>query len=187
MKNQLIKIMLGISAIPAFAHSMEKPLSVDLFVGATGLNKIELLRSYIDKGVNLDAIDSFGNTALTTAAEYNNIVAARMLLANGADVNAKNGFCDTALHVAETRSNEEMVRLLLDAHASLSIASEGETPLISAVRWCSALAIIEMLLEYGADASITDNDGWSALKWADVLFKPKLISLLQSYRKKKLE
>ena len=89
MKNQLIKIMLGISAIPAFAHSMEKPLSVDLFVGATGLNKIELLRSYIDKGVNLDAIDSFGNTALTTAAEYNNIVAARMLLANGADVNAK--------------------------------------------------------------------------------------------------
>ncbi len=194
MKNQLIKIILGISAIPAFAYSMEKPLDIDLFVGAVRLNDIELLKRFIDKGVNLDAIDSLGDTALTAAAENNNTAAAKVLLRGGASIDicrTMNMTTETALHVASYKGNSEMVKILLAADANPNILdSDGNTPLTNAVRFRMGPhhhnpAIIEMLLDHGADPSIGNKD--SALKWAEVLFKPDILALLQLDRKKKLE
>jgi ankyrin repeat protein len=61
----------------------------------------DILQGLLDRGADVNAKDSGGNTALIWAAWYGCVDIVRLLLDNGADVNVKNNFGDTALALAE--------------------------------------------------------------------------------------
>ena len=60
-----------------------------------------ILQGLLDRGADVNAKDSGGNTALIWAAWYGCVDVVRLLLDNGADVNVKNNFGDSALALAE--------------------------------------------------------------------------------------
>jgi len=163
-------------------------------VGAVRLHDTELLKKFIDKGLDLDPTDCLGDTPLIAAAEFNNMIAGTMLLSRGADINAQSLMtAETALHVATAKGHAQMVEILLCAGANPNVKdSMGNTPLMGAVkvRRGDYLEIIELLLGHGADPYEADIDGaggWNAFKWAETFHQQDVISLLQSHRKKKLE
>ncbi len=87
----------------------------------------------------------------------------RRLIALGADVN-KPGW--TALHYAATNGHLTTMELLLDEHAYIDATSpNGTTPLMMAAHYGTASAV-ELLLAAGADPTLKNERGLSAIDFA---------------------
>ena len=87
----------------------------------------------------------------------------RKLIARDADVN-KTGW--TPLHYAATSAHLEIIDLLLENHAYIDAESpNGTTPLMMAAQYGSPAAV-KLLLESGADASLKNQRGLSAVDFA---------------------
>ena len=118
-----------------------------------------------------------GTPLLEIAAQNNDIVVLTLLLANGADVDGRGVYGYTALMRAASRANVEAVSRLLQARANPNLrdALFGETALHKATRVAGRRfredgermerrrKIVRLLLQAGADKSITDTRGNKAL------------------------
>lgn len=90
--------------------------------GSSGLLEV------LSRGININAADDDGNTALMEASEKGEYSTVRALLDAGADVNAVNEDGETALMLASEEGNTAIVRMLLDAGADPDARDEdGET------------------------------------------------------------
>lgn len=113
----------------------------------------ELTRWLVERGADLEAADSYGETPLHAQAGHRNGGVA-VLLELGANVNSGDGARGTPLHKAADRGNVEAARLLLAHGARADARNErGQTPLVYALERCSNIqivdraAIAELLLE----------------------------------------
>lgn len=117
-------------------------------------------------GFHLDAVNANGENALMIAALRGHVGLLRLMLRHGAEVN-KPGW--TPLHYAATHPTAvsvEMVDLLLEENAYIDAASPNETtPLMMAVRYGHRDAV-RALLEAGADVSLRNQQGLTALDFA---------------------
>jgi ankyrin repeat protein len=87
----------------------------------------------------------------------------RKLLARGADVN-KTGW--TALHYAATSGHVAIIQMLMDEHAYIDAESPNKTtPLMMAAHYGTPQAV-KLLLEAGADATLRNELGLSAIDFA---------------------
>lgn len=81
-------------------------------------------------------------------------------LAEGGDPNRTNSRGETMLYVASgARGGTEVVRTLLLGGADVDLGNAaGRTPLHAASGWCN-VELVVLLLDNGASAAATDNDG----------------------------
>ncbi len=87
----------------------------------------------------------------------------QQLIGKGADVN-KPGW--TPLHYAATNGHLEVINLLLEHHAYIDAASpNGSTPLMMAALYGTP-ATVKLLLEAGADPMLKNEQGLSAIDFA---------------------
>lgn len=124
-------------------------------------------------GASATERDYQGNTALLSAANArhkNNVELISLLLAAGCTANDYNNGGWTALHCAALNCQADVVRILLKAQADPNIqeTGNGRTPLhfVSAYEGSSRHEITETfraLLEGGADTTVRDHEGKSAL------------------------
>lgn len=82
-------------------------------------NSMQMLSFLLANGAAPDAANSYGATALMSAAANGRIGAARALLAAGASPNLKNANGGTALHFAIACRNQEMVDVLLSSGTAI--------------------------------------------------------------------
>ena len=118
----------------------------------------------IKNGLNINARNSVGSTALMLAADQNiNMWVVRHLLEAGADVNARNNNGSTALMAA---ANQYIVEDLLEAGADINARNNnGSTALLLAV-YRRNINVVIPLLQAGANANVRNNDGYTALMYA---------------------
>lgn len=84
------------------------------------------LRELVERGVDLDVRDRFGQSGLMMAANANQLESVKVLLDAGAPVNVTDDEGNTPLMFASQQGSEEIVQLLIDAGAELSAkASHG--------------------------------------------------------------
>ena len=121
----------------------------------------------ITNGVDVNAAEGDGATALHWAAHRDDLESARLLLNAGANAGAANALGATPLWLAATNGSAAMLELLLDAGADPNATLEmGETPLMIAAR-SGDTASIELLVDRGADVNTTERErGQTALMWA---------------------
>jgi ankyrin repeat protein len=135
-------------------------------------NKEKVL-ALIEKGVDVNAKDKYGWTALIEASFCQDSELIRVLIDAGADVNATSFYSfETALHFATNSeyANRDIVKLLLNAGADVNASNNRRrTPLHNAVR-AGRPDIALLLLENGADINVRDHHGNTALKFAAGLF-----------------
>jgi ankyrin repeat protein len=133
---------------------------------AATVNDQETTKFLIDLGMDIDAPDNEGNTALHKAADDANEATVQILIDHGADVSLKNKQDETALSLAAGTSAIPIVRLLIDRGADLRTRDqEGRTALHRAAARQSD-AVARLLIDRGADLRTRDQEGRTALHWA---------------------
>lgn len=115
------------------------------------------------RGIDLNLRANNGDTALMIAAYSSNKPAVEALLAKGATVN-QDGW--TALHYAATIGDNDIVKMLLAKSAALDAPSPNKTtPMMMAARG-GHIYTVKALLDAGADASLKNDVGMSAIDFA---------------------
>ncbi|MBP5465211.1 MAG: ankyrin repeat domain-containing protein, partial [Treponema sp.] len=128
-------------------------------------------------GINLEARDCAGGTALLNAAVYGMEDACTLLAEAGANLNAADNFGGTALIRAVGSRSDKVADFLLRSGGDVNAESgTGRTPLIIATRLGNA-GIVKNLLAAGADAKHQDKNGNNALMWAAKKDLPDMIAL----------
>jgi ankyrin repeat protein len=105
---------------------------------------------------------------------------ARKLVERGADVN-KTGW--TPLHYAATSGQLEIMNLLLENYAYIDAESpNGTTPLMMAAQYGTAAAV-KLLLEAGADATLRNQLGLTAIDFANKANRSESAELIAAARR----
>lgn len=129
-------------------------------------------------GMDLDATNAKDENALMLAALKGQLGIARALLARGAQAN-KPGWAP--LHYAATSAapeSEQMAKLLLDHYAYIDAASPNQTtPLMMAARYGSN-KVVQLLLDEGADPTLTNDKGMTALDFAHSVSRKDIAQLI---------
>ena len=186
---------IGIAALPCLALVTFIPTPVAAADREVLYGKAEDLIRYTDDVKGLSALiaqgvdvkrpskNSQGRTLLFSAATEGKIAMMDVVLKAGADPNAKDESGMTALrHVAWTGKNQvNVTKRLIAAKADVNLAADDDwTPLIQVMYADPAVAVpvAQVLLQAGADASIVNNEGNSALMLASHHDMPVLIPAL---------
>ena len=163
-----------------------------LHIAATFDSPTDIAEMLLEHGADLEHRNSYGRTALLQAAFSDSYEHAKLFLEHGTDVNAiesqakRHSAGDTALHIVlkehamDDVEKEAFIQLLLEHGADVNaLDRRGEPVLCKAVRWANARIIrvdanrrivgvgaVKMLLDAGADASIANSDGKTAVDMA---------------------
>jgi ankyrin repeat protein len=137
-----------------------------------------LIRSLLKQGVDVNAAQVDGMTALHWAAHYDDLVTARRLVAAHASVNAANRYGVKPLSLACTTGSTDLVELLLQAGADPNTGLSGrETALMTAARTGRA-GPVKALLARKADVNAKGRGGQTAIMWAAAEGHSEVVKLL---------
>ncbi len=152
---------------PAVIAKPPAPVSDGAFLDAALEGSIATIRQAIESGVDVNATDEEGRTALLLAAFNGHTEVVRLLLGRQAQLEHRDASGRTALMYASTGPNNETVRLLLEAGAEPNSVDSGEK--FTALMHAAAEGqheVVRSLLEFKADPRIRDIDGDTARDFA---------------------
>ena len=86
---------------------------------------VEVVKDHLRSGVDIDALDRYGQTALMLAAHQGHVEIVQLLVEHGADLNVTAKYNLSALMLAVVGGHENIARLLARAGADLSIKGSG--------------------------------------------------------------
>ena len=137
-------------------------------------------RALLKQGIDVNATQGDGASALHWAVYRDDQALADLLLRAGADVNTANDLGATPLSLACANANGAMVKRLLAAGANPNtpVTPSGETPLITAAGSGSVDAV-KALLAQGATVNAAETaHGQTALMWAAANGHPGVVQAL---------
>jgi ankyrin repeat protein len=149
-------------------------------------------------GADINHKSPGGWTAFLSAVRWSRSKTLLVLKEKGANINEKGWANRTALHMAAWAASPVTIPTLLDWGLDVNAQDdEGMTPLMNAVShnemmrnvWSTGkrtpLATVDLLLEKGADCSITNKDGKTALDIAKEGNATTLVELIKKHCKSK--
>jgi len=144
-----------------------KPLDpqTDALLKAAGRGDVGAIRALLAAGLNVDARDQRGYTALWNAIVRGHNDAALVLLDAGADMRRRYRYDETALSLAAKYGDERLIKRLIDGGADVNVVEcvNGETPLFSAIEKKRAAQNVRLLIEAGSDVNHSRKDGSTPL------------------------
>lgn len=128
--------------------------------------------------IRVEVRNAQDESPLMLAALVGELEICQTLIERDADVN-KPGW--TPLHYAATNSHIPVIQLLLDHHAYIDAASpNGSTPLMMAAMYGNASAV-KLLLESGADPSLKNDLGLTAIDFAQRVKKTDSAEIIAAF------
>lgn len=149
------------------------------FFAAAQARDMMAINAFFDAGINPNAQNSDGRTVLTAAAARGDLQIVNLLLARGVDPNIRDKRDYTAMSHAIEAMYEDVVDALLNS-PKLDPNSRGLNgrPALSAYTWRDNKERVEKFLARGADVSLVDNDGDTALHGAAQTGNVEIIRML---------
>lgn len=143
---------------------------------ALGAHSLKVAQALLDSPkINVETRDRQDESPLMMAALKGELAMVQELIAKGADIN-KPGW--TPLHYAATGGHDDIVSLLLEHSAYIDAASpNGTTPLMMAAYY-GTTATVRTLLEQGADPALKNEQGLTAIDFAQRGHRPDAVELI---------
>ena len=133
----------------------------ELFFNAALANDVKTLKEFLDKGIDVNAVNRYGVTALFFAIDKGNLAAVDLLLEHGADPNLKDSFYgETPLGWAIYKKNTPILKSMINhggdlKNEDLVLGAAGE----------GLIEVVKLMLEKGAPgaekivySAISSND-----------------------------
>ncbi|MEB5451175.1 MULTISPECIES: ankyrin repeat domain-containing protein [Virgibacillus] len=154
-------------------------------LAATYNNEVETVKLLIEEGADINKQDDRSDNVLLYAGAEGLLDILKLALEAGADTTLTNRFGGTALIPAAERGHVDVVKELLTN-------SDTDVNHINNLHWTALMEaivlsdggekhqqIVQLLLEHGADFSITDKEGVTPLEHAKDRGFDKIIKLLE--------
>lgn len=155
-------------------------LNIDSFAQVIKDKNTSLTDLYLSLELDINARDSLGTPLLNIATRAENIEIVEKLLEKSVSISEKSqdrGY--TALMDAVWKSSLPLVKLLIEAGSDVNhIADDGQSILVLATG-IDNYDICECLINAGANCHVKDKMGMSALDYARLFHKEKLIYLYE--------
>jgi hypothetical protein len=134
------------------------PAALEYFIEEGDMEQLDIACALVEGGANPNAQSHNGNTALMRAARVQNVRVSQLLISRGANPNIQNADMWTAFTFAmldAPKTNTRTVALLVDAGYDVnSTDASGMKPIMRAAL-LGDLALVELLLNRGADPRVT--------------------------------
>ncbi len=161
----------------------DEEMVTDAAFEACYYGNLEILKTFIENGLNINVGEKYSKETLLMKASYNgqvNIV--RYLIEKGSDVNLKSSEKNTALMFAAGGGHLEIVKILVEKGSDLNAVNKyGWNALMQAVL-VNHYKIVEYLLEKGSKTDVIDQEwGYTPLDLADVKGYSRIRELLKKY------
>lgn len=176
---KLIKLfaVLLISSLPVLASAQDS--LIDLIKAGRSDAAMAAIAA---PGVDVNAAEPDGSTALHWATYEVDVELVRSLLDAGANANITNRFGSSPLTEAVKLGNVELVSLLLEAGADPDSPNQDNQTALMLASNIGSLEIAEMLIDAGADVNAIESfRGQTALMWASAENHPDIAELLLAH------
>ena len=162
-------LIFSLASIGAASADQPPDPAHNRLLSAAANNDTAALRGLLAAGVDIEARDARGRTALLVATHHDAVESAALLIAAGADVNAMDDIDDSPYLYAGAEGRLEILRLTLVNGADLgSVNRYGGTALIPAAHH-GHVETVRLLLATAIDIDHVNNLGWTALLEAIIL------------------
>jgi len=146
-------------------HTMNTPL-----MQACQCSNLDLVKKLLNEGVNVHAVNSNGDTALTLAFRYTaDVEVIKTLIYRRASIRHVTYTGDTSLTLACTYiPDPDLIQeLLLTGQSSVhTVTNTGDTCLTLACRYGAHVDVVKILIDAGADVHVVNNAGDTPLMLA---------------------
>jgi len=150
IKGKAVGTAILLSVVMCYGGLNSQPQGYKTIHEAVQKGDLEAVKKYLEKGVEADLKNSYGETPLHIAASYGQRDIADLLIVKGADVNAKDNKQYTPLHNAAVKNQIEIAILLIAKGADINAKDEiGNTPLARAIIYRKK-EMAELLIAKGA-------------------------------------
>ena len=124
----------------------------------------------LESGVNIDAVDGRGRTAVMAATHGNHPDVVKLLIEAGADIHIQDNMKDNPFLYAGAEGLLEILRLTIAAGANTKLVNRyGGSALIPACHHGYPDCVLELLTTTDVDIDHVNNLGWTALIEAVIL------------------
>lgn len=143
---------------------------------AVCMDRIDVVRKFLELEINVNVTNTKGNSALIIAAKEHNKGIVQLLLSKGADSNLKNDQGSTPLMYAATTPLHnsaykamkavyvDIMRELLNANADVNALDQDGNTVLHTAAWADEDGnAVQLLLDAGADANIASKSGHTPL------------------------
>ena len=120
---------------------------------------VDAMKIALRTGIDIDAQDEFGRTALIFAVDGKNVDAVQMLIEQGADLEIQSEHGATALTLAVAIDDVYIAYLLIEHGANVNIRMDYNITLLSMTMLLVSHEMEQLLLESGFIPSSDDLDG----------------------------
>jgi len=133
------------------------------FFYAIEKNDIKKVKEIIDDGININAIDEYGSTALIAATRNCQYSIVKLLIDVGANVNIENYSRNTSLSLAIKKGQIEIVNLLINAGANIDISN------LNLALDNNQIEIAKLLISAGVDVRDGPQKLDSRVRWKNMI------------------
>ena len=151
-----------------------------LFTAAEN-GRIDVVRSLLELGADVDEMDSLRQTALAVASTKGKLRVAELLIEHDADVNSRDMHGWTPLHTAARYGHLDVVRLLLNQNADLNAFTRNLRTALDLASIYGQLEVVELLLDRGANANVRNIFGRTLQQEALAYGYTKIAELLAQH------
>ncbi len=141
-------------------------------------NQRDVAQWLVEQGADIHVIGSNGWTALTIAAAKGHLELLQWLVALGADAQVRDVYRYTPLMRAVENNHESVAAILLSLpKTDINVQDESDNTSLHHAVSAGNVSMVQLLLQHGADASIRNRYGMTAVKLAEG--NPDMLSLFR--------
>ena len=149
-----------------------------LILAARESGDIEILSYLLKKGSNINAVDKYGDNALSLAAWRGFSDAANLLIKNGAELPQNQAKIQSLLVNAVDKKLDRLFYYLVDKGVNINIKNNHKGTLLHSAAIGGSPNIIQYFLDHNFDVNAIDRNGWTPLHYAAEKGRIEAIELL---------